>query len=188
VVLAGIRAVTIILGMTRQVEDVRDGGEAVVGLVGRLMGNVHMRRVGQPGAAKLGVSALRRSHLRQSSEGLVQRCGLNDSLVGKVLSIRRYNAQAWGGFSPSRHAGRPSSEAVVRTISPVTQLRLPLFTLDEVSLLLAHLLALVQYLPLSLVFWDEAGRQTMVRQVRNAQPALSSCQGTTACRWCVSGC
>jgi hypothetical protein len=80
--------------------------------------------------------------------------------VGEVLGIRRHDAQARGGFIPSRHAGRPCSEAAIRTISPVAvaQLCLPLFALDEVSLLLAHLLAPVQYLSLPLIFRDETGR------------------------------
>lgn len=153
----GIRAVATILRMTGHVQDVRNGGKAVVRLVRGLMGDVHMRRVRQSGTSELRVPALRRSHLRQACKGLMQRRGLDHSFVSELLSIRCHDAQARGRFIASRHAGRPGSETAIRTISPVavTQLRLPLFVLDEVTLLLPHLLAPVNYLSLPLVFRDE---------------------------------
>lgn len=126
-----------------------------------------------------------------SCEGLVERGGLNHSLVGKLLVRGGDDAQSWRRLPLRMPWGlggksRGTSFALLRALhGGVAWLgSLLQAQLDDVSLVLSHRDAALQLLPHRGVLRDEAGRQACQTDIVNHQSGgLCSSRGQWARRW-----
>lgn len=167
-----------VLSQVFSCEDIRDGREAVRGLVRGYV--VDMRRIRQVRGLVLDVSR-QRMRLVTARERLVQRRRLNDALVGELLMRGRHDAKSRRRLA-TRCAGcfhRPESirvrhllRAIDGRVARARGLLEP--RLDDVALLFAHRDAALELLAHCGVLRHEAGGEAGEADVLDCEAACFS--------------
>lgn len=176
---AGVHGVLARVGVAGEAlaEDVGDGRQAVVGLVGSDV--VDVRRRGEvgglvgdvPGQGVGGVAA---------GEGLAERCGLDDAFVGELLVRGSHDAKPGRCAALPREAGRLCCKGtVLELVAAVTLGRLLLSPLlNDLLLMLPNVHAALDVLLHDGVPRHKARRQAREADLLDAESAVPCSQGS----------